>query len=219
MRTLFVTGTDTGVGKSWVSRALIKTATEMGCRVGVMKPVAAGCVVHDGTWQNDDVDVLCSATPLTTDPDLTCPFPLIEPLSPNIAASLEGREITVAPIVDAHRQLQHGVDLVIVEGVGGWSVPLSESLMQADLVAALQADVVLVCGMRLGWLNHSLLSAQQILRDGGRLKGWIANRIDPAMEQPEANLQTLERLMPVPLYAELGWENRCSAALKVVFQT
>jgi dethiobiotin synthetase len=151
------------------------------------------------------------------------PFALPLAIAPHLAAREAGIEIALAPIEAAYRQLGAMADRVVVEGVGGWSVPLSDSIMQADLVRALGLPVVLVVGLRLGCLNHALLTARAIVLDGCALAGWIANRIDPDMVHAEANLDTLRTRIAAPLlgviaHADEPGEDRGEALAPAVQQ-
>lgn len=149
--------------------------------------------------RNEDAEALIAASdPMPAYADCN-PFAFAEAIAPHLAARLRGTEVSLAPLQDAYGRLAGAADRVVVEGVGGWAVPLSERLMQVDLVRALRLPVILVVGLRLGCLNHALLSVRAIEADGCQLVGWIANRIDPAMEQPAANLDTLRSLIDAPL--------------------
>jgi len=199
MRGIFVSGTDTGVGKTCASTALLHGLRARGLRASGMKPVASGCRAAPGGLRNEDAQALLAASdPVPAYADCN-PFALAEPIAPHIAARLAGVTIEVAAVHAAFARIAEGTDRVVVEGVGGWAVPLSEQAMQADLVRALGLPVVLVVGLRLGCLNHALLTARAIAADGCVLAGWIANRIDPSMPFAEANLHTLQSRIDAPL--------------------
>jgi dethiobiotin synthetase len=201
---VFVTGTDTGIGKTHASVALLHAHRSRGRRAIGMKPVASGCRETVDGLRNEDADALIGAS-LPSPPYALCnPFALAQPIAPHLAAREAGVEIALEPIEDAYLQLAAIADRVVVEGVGGWAVPLSDRLMQADLVRALGIPVVLVVGVRLGCINHALLSARAILADGCTLAGWIANRIDPAMAFADANLATLRMRIAAPLLGVLA---------------
>lgn len=202
MTTIIVTGTDTGVGKTLVSCALLQALNHAGIRALAMKPVASGCTRHGDSWRSDDALALISAgAEAELEYSLVNPFALPEPIAPESAARRAGDEITLAPIKRAYAELAARADAVVIEGVGGWSVPFSATLMQADLVRALDAPVVLVVGLRLGCLNHALLSARAIAADGCELLGWIGNRLDPEMDAVDDNLATLRERLAVPCLA------------------
>ncbi|HZP65512.1 MAG TPA: dethiobiotin synthase [Rudaea sp.] len=200
---VFMTGTDTGVGKTFVSACLVQALNERGWRAAGMKPVASGCEQTPAGLRNEDALALAAASAGNPDYALVNPYALREPVAPHLAASSDGIEIAIEPIRAAFDTLRTNVQVLIVEGVGGWAVPLSPTLMQADLVRALGLPVILVVGLRLGCINHALLSARTIAADGCRLVGWIANRIDPAMARVDENLKTLEERIPAPCLGEL----------------
>ena len=204
----FVTGTDTGVGKTLASCALLHTLAQHHPRVVGMKAVAAGAEqTPDGTgWANEDTLALRAASTLAVPPALDNPVLLPDPMSPHIAAQRAGCEVTLAPILNAYRQLAAQADAVVVEGAGGWLVPLSETLNIADLAVALQLPVVLVVGLKLGCLNHAMLSANAIRASGLQLAGWIASRVEPDMLVPEENMDWLRRNLGAPLLADLPWQ-------------
>ena len=177
-----------------------------------MKPVASGCERSDGAWRNEDALALIAASdPRPTYADCN-PFALRLPLAPELAARDAGVEVRLQPILDAHARLAASADAVVVEGVGGWAAPLSAQLMQSDLVHALDLPVVLVVGLRLGCLNHALLSARAIAADGCRLAGWIANAIDPAMDAVEDNIAMLAARLPAPCWGRLPHHPAADAA-------
>jgi dethiobiotin synthetase len=197
-RGVFVAGTDTGIGKSFVSAALLAALNADGYRAVGMKPVASGCTPAAGGPRNADAELLIAHSSGNPDYALVNPYALCEPVAPHLAARGAGVEIRLDPIVAAFVALCTNSDLVVVEGVGGWAVPLSPALMQADLVRALDLPVALVVGLRLGCINHALLSARAIAADGCRLLGWIGNRIDPVMARADDNIATLRERLPAP---------------------
>ncbi len=203
MFSVYVTGTDTGIGKTLTSCALLHALRGRGLRGLGMKPVASGCALRDGQWQNDDALALQAAgAPDAVYADIN-PFALRHPLAPELAARDDGIELALEPIVEAHARLLQRADALIVEGVGGWASPLSKDLMQADLVRALRLPVLLVVGLRLGCLNHALLSARTIVADGFDLIGWVGSRIDPEMSRVEDNLAMLRQRLPAPCWGVL----------------
>ena len=204
MRGVFLTGTDTGVGKTLAACALIHALVERRIDVMPMKPVAAGAVVHDGAWANEDSIALLRAAGRDTArlPDVT-PILLREPMAPHIAAARENRRIALDPILAAYRRLADAAECVVVEGVGGFAVPLSEDLDTVDLARALGLPVILVVGLRLGCLNHALLTARAISGAGLPLAGWIANAIDPDMAARDENIAALDSRLGAPLLGRI----------------
>lgn len=203
MIAVYVTGTDTGIGKTLASCTLLHALRERGLRAVGMKPVASGCAWIDGGWKNEDALALQAAgAPGVAYADLN-PFALEQPLAPELAARDAGRQVTLEPILAARDRLVAAADALVVEGVGGWAAPLSRTLTQADLVRALELQVVLVVGLRLGCLNHALLSARAIAADGLPLAGWIASHVDPAMQRVEDNLAMLRERLPAPCWGML----------------
>jgi dethiobiotin synthetase len=202
---LFITGTDTGVGKTLATAAMLHAMAALGLGVVGMKPVAAGAELANGEWINEDVALLQRASSVSAPQELRSPYLFREPLAPHIAAERKGVDIEIPHIVDRYRQLAGLADWVLVEGVGGFRVPLDGRKDTADMAVSLGLPVVMVVGMRLGCLNHTLLTAEAIERRGLRLAGWIANRIDPDMAAFEENLASLERRLPAPCLAVFPW--------------
>lgn len=188
MANVFVTGTDTEVGKTHISAALLHWAGQQGWRSAGCKPVAAGL---DDDGRNDDVQRLCEAGSLPLTPAEVGPLQFQAACAPHIAAALEGRSIALGPLVAQARALAARADVLVVEGVGGFCVPLGPEGDTADLAVALGYPVILVVGLRLGCINHALLTAEAVRARGLRLAGWVANTVDPQMLQWQANLDTL----------------------------
>jgi len=202
---LYVTGTDTGAGKTVASCSLLHALRRTGRRAVGMKPVASGCALVDGAWRNEDALALQAASaPRPAYADLN-PFALPQPLAPELAARAAGIEVALPPALEAFARLRAQADVVVVEGVGGWAAPLAGDLDQADLVRALRAPVVLVVGMRLGCLNHARLTARAIAADGLRLAGWIASEVDPDMACREDNLELLSARLDAPCLGRLPY--------------
>jgi dethiobiotin synthetase len=197
----FVTGTDTGVGKTLVSAALLWKLRERHPLVVGMKPVAAGML--DDSDDNEDVLALRDASSMRVPPGLDNPYCLKRPMSPHLAARAEGVTLDLDLLVDRHRQLAAMSDAVVVEGAGGFIVPLNDSQTLADLAVELKLPVVLVVGLRLGCLNHALLTQDAILSRGLVLAGWVANRIDPDMAGVDDNIETLRARLQAPLWADI----------------
>jgi dethiobiotin synthetase len=197
-RSVFVSGTDTGVGKTIAAAALLVALNRAGCTALGMKPVASGCVAARDGLRNDDAELLIAHGAFPVPYAQVNPFALAEPIAPHLAARGANTQLALEPVRAAFAALQAAGDFVVVEGVGGWMVPLSAALMQSDLVRALALPVILVVGLRLGCINHALLSARAIAADGCRLIGWIGNRIDPHMARADDNLGTLRERLPAP---------------------
>ncbi|WP_218919034.1 dethiobiotin synthase [Thiomonas intermedia] len=194
-RGCFVTGTDTEVGKTRVSAALLRWCADQGWRSAGFKPVAAGLEQVNGQWCNADVQTLQQASSASLTDAQVCPFSFAAACAPNIAADLEGRNIDFDSLLSAAHALSLRADALVIEGVGGFVVPLNAQHDTADLAQAFGLPVVLVVGLRLGCLNHALLTAESVHARGLRLAGWVGNTVDAAMPWVEANLATLrERL-------------------------
>jgi dethiobiotin synthetase len=203
---MFVTGTDTGVGKTLASCTLLHALRARGLRAVGMKPLASGCeATPDGLRNEDALALQAASNPRPAYDDIN-PYALPLPLAPEIAAREAGIEVALAPILAAHARLRAQAEVVVVEGVGGWAAPLSGQLDQADLVRALELPVVLVVGLRLGCLNHAYLSVRAILADGCRLAGWIGTGIDPAMARIDDNRALLAARISAPCLGWLPWQ-------------
>jgi dethiobiotin synthetase len=200
-RAWFVTGTDTEVGKTAVSCALLEAARVRGLRTAAVKPVAAGC---DRSGRNEDaLRLLASMTESLTYPQVN-PVALQAAIAPHIAACREHRSVQVEHLADRCRDvMQRGADLVLIEGAGGWRVPLGPRETLADLARELGVGVIVVVGMRLGCINHALLTVEAIRRDGLEVAGWVANQCGPRMACHEENLDTLRTRLAAPLLGEL----------------
>ena len=203
---IFITGTDTGVGKTLVSTGLLHALARHYTRVVGMKPVAAGTELINGVQANDDVLALRAAATCAVPPELDNPVLLPDPMSPHIAAERAGVQIDIAHLVACHRRLATLADAVVVEGAGGFLVPLSAHETGADLAQALGLPVVLVVGLRLGCLNHALLTAEAIRARGLTLAGWVANHVDPAMLAQESNIAFLQQALQAPLLATIPFQ-------------
>jgi dethiobiotin synthetase len=199
----FITGTDTGVGKTRVAASLIAAFQQQGQRVLAMKPVACGLIEHDGRMINEDVRTFAALTGQNNSDPSLCPFALPEPVSPNIAAERVAISIDITTIAQYLATLRASADLVIVEGAGGWLVPLLATETMADLACALRLPVIVVVGLRLGCLNHALLTVNAVRSSGLPLAGWLANQIDPDMREPDANIATLTQFIGTPPLAIL----------------
>jgi dethiobiotin synthetase len=202
----FVTGTDTGVGKTTVSCKLLQAYAAQGRKVVGMKPVASGCERIEGKLVSGDVRLLRAAGNIQAPLNTINPYAFEPPLAPYIAAAQVGTEIRLSTIVEAFRVLQSMADVVIVEGVGGFRVPLNAQQDTADLAVALELPVILVVGMRLGCINHALLTAEAIRHRGLPLAGWVANRMGPGIAAFEENLATLDALLVAPCLAVVDYQ-------------
>jgi dethiobiotin synthetase len=188
---LFITGTDTGIGKTRISAALLKAFAKGGARVAGFKPVAAGMEDIGGVRGNEDVLALRAASSFPLDAAEVGPCQLDAACAPHVAAALEGRRIDCEGLLAAARALAVRADLLIVEGVGGFRVPFTAEWDSADFARELGLPVVLVVGLRLGCLNHALLTAEAVRARGLRLCGWVANTVDPEMPYVAQNLDAL----------------------------
>jgi len=198
----FVAGTDTEIGKTFASCALLHAARAQGlCAVG-MKPIAAGT---DAQGRNDDVEALIAASSLTLSRATINPYLFAPAVAPHIAAADNGVCIELERITAAYREVAAQADLVIVEGVGGFCVPLGRDTDTADLAVALGLPIILVVGMRLGCINHALLTVEAINRRQLPLAGWIANQIDPNMLRFEDNLNALQERIGAPLLGTIPY--------------
>jgi dethiobiotin synthetase len=219
MSAYFITGTDTGIGKTRSSCALLHALRRAGHqRVVGMKPVAAGCDWVEerpghGEWLNEDVVALRAASSLQVPTSFVNPYALPDAVSPHIAAQRAGEVIELNHIEASFHALRQHADAVVVEGAGGFMVPLHEGPMgegswvtTADLAQRLALPVILVVGLRLGCLNHALLTQDAVLRRGLKLAGWVANTIDPDMPEQGANLATLRARLMAPMLAHWGWD-------------
>lgn len=202
-RGVFVTGTDTGVGKTLAACALLRALARSGVRAVGMKPVAAGAVRDAEGWLNEDVAALMHASARVAPRALVNPYCFEAAIAPHIAAAGAGVSIDLDTIAHAYEKLATLSEVVVVEGAGGFCIPLGERIDSADLAARLDLPVLLVVGLRLGCLNHALLTQQAIRARGLRLAGWIANHIDPDMQAVAENVAALRQRIDAPLCAEL----------------
>ena len=204
MQGLFVTGTDTGIGKTCVSAGLVHALQVRGWRVAPFKPLAAGQQRDaDGTWFNEDVRRLHAAQNLGLAEAEIGPLQWRSACAPHLAALHESRPIERAPLLAAARSLASRADLLLVEGVGGFRVPLLPGWDTADLAVDLGLPVLLVVGLRLGCLNHAALTAEAVSARGLRLAGWVANSIDPSLDHPDHNVRTLQELLDAPCWGRV----------------
>ncbi|GGF81968.1 dethiobiotin synthase [Alteromonas lipolytica] len=209
----FVTGTDTEVGKTYVTTALIRAVAVAGKKAIGYKPVAAGCDWHNNEWQNEDALAMQAASNVPLTLAEINPIALEPAIAPHIAADLANRHISEQVIADGfHHLAARQPDVLLMEGAGGWRLPLGQQRFMSDVVQTLALDVIIVVGMRLGCLNHALLTAEAIQADGLTIKGWIANTLSPDMPYWEENLATLDKLMPAPRLAIVPYQAAPDAA-------
>ena len=209
-RTFFVTGTDTGVGKTVVAAGILRAARRRGLAVAGIKPVAAGCQRVDGRLRNDDALQLAREAGGSLVYEDVNPVALEPPIAPHVAARRSGVDLSAASLVRHCEGIGQGPwDLVVIEGAGGWLVPLAGPETLADVSQRLGADVVLVVGMKLGCLNHALLTAADVGRRGLVLAGWVANELShPPMEALEENVETLRERLSGPCLGRVPWVPR-----------
>ncbi len=206
MRGFFITATDTGVGKTLVATSLLRVIAATGLQAVGMKPVASGASQTTTGLRNADAMELQAASTTSPPYEDVNPYVFTPAIAPHLAAAEAGVTIELPRILAACQRLCSDADALVVEGVGGWQVPLADGLQLPDLARALGLPVILVVGLRLGCLNHAQLSARAIREDGLRLAGWVANAIDPDFERRSGNLATLKRVLPAPLLGNIAWQ-------------
>jgi dethiobiotin synthetase len=205
MKGVFITGTDTDCGKTEIGLALMAALRQRGLEVLGMKPVASGCERTPNGLRNEDARRIQAQGSREVPYAQVNAYAFEPPIAPHIAAGQAGEEIQLEVIRACAEQLAARCDFLVVEGVGGWRVPLGPSLSVSDLPLALHLPVILVCGIRLGCINHTLLTAENIKASGARLVGWVANQIDPDMLVRDENLATLAALLDVPCLGMVPW--------------
>jgi dethiobiotin synthetase len=197
-RSLYVTGTDTGVGKTVASAALLHRLRSAGRSAVGMKPVASGCERTAEGWRNDDALRLQAASDPRPAYDDINPYALEMATAPQLAARAMGVGVELAPLLDAHARLTAQCEVVVVEGVGGWAAPLGDGFDQCELPRALALPVVLVVGLRLGCLSHARLTARAIAADGLEFIGWIGSSVDPGFAERDDYVELLRDALPAP---------------------
>ena len=195
MSGFFITGTDTEIGKTFVASLLIKLLAQEGLNVVGMKPIASGAKIIDGSLKNDDALSLIQASNVVVDYNEINPYVFEPAISPHLAAAAAGVEIDLKKIKKNFDHLQNKSDVVIVEGVGGWYAPLTSNCTVADLAEELNLPIILVVGIRLGCLNHALLTAQAIQQSGLSIAGWIANHVEEDFSVAKENISTLKHFL------------------------
>ncbi|MGH8119043.1 MAG: dethiobiotin synthase [Gammaproteobacteria bacterium] len=200
---LFITATDTGAGKTWTTIAIMSALRRQGMRVAGMKPVATGCEETAAGLRNADALSLQAGSSVSGAYEIINPYAFKPPIAPHLAALDAGIEIEMDRIITAYAALSDHSDMVLVEGVGGWRVPLGSGRFLVDLVRLLKLPVVLVVGLRLGCINHAVLTAEVMEADGVQLTGWVANLVDPDYTEGQRTIDTLTASIPAPLLAAL----------------
>lgn len=202
----FIAGTDTDVGKTLITTALLSKAASQGLTTAAIKPVAAGCEQTEQGLRNDDALALMEAMTMDLPYQQVNPIALEPAIAPHIAAGQQNKPLRVGQLAGFCRGIfMQRSDLLLVEGAGGWRVPLNRAETLADLAKELELPVILVVGMKLGCINHALLTIEAIQRDGLPVAGWVANSIDPNMSCYKENVATLRALIPAPLLGEVPY--------------
>jgi dethiobiotin synthetase len=207
VRGWFITGTDTGVGKTRIACLLLEALAREGRRAVGMKPVASGCRETVAGLRSEDAERLLAASGVAVDYAEVNPYAFAPAMAPHLAAHESGVEIRNEKILESFQRLRQKAPWLVVEGVGGWMVPLGERLTMADVARAMRLPAILVVGLRLGCLNHALLTAAAIQREGVPLAGWIANQIDPAMTHVDQNIAALNESIAAPLLARFPYRS------------
>ena len=210
----FIIGTDTNVGKTYIASALVKEFVGLGFKTIGMKPVASGCQYNKNhELINEDVTALMKVSNVTSTLDVINPYRFIPAIAPHIAAEQAGVSIDLEVIANAYQILTRLAEVVIVEGAGGLLVPLNATQTLADLVKLLNIPIILVVGMRLGCINHALLTIELIKARGLTLAGWVANEIDPTMNMFEDNLSSLQQRISAPCLGVVRWQGQANFTL------
>lgn len=203
----FITGTDTGIGKTFCTLALMRYFQKKNLKVIAMKPIASGCEETPNGLRNEDALLLNQQSGFLNLPyDWVNPYSFLEPIAPHLAADLKKEKIRLGKVAFYYEKLREKADIILVEGVGGWRVPLSEEKTLKDLAQLLDLPVILIVGLKLGCINHALLTAETIQRDGCKLKGWIANVCDPTFESA-AVIEDLKHRINAPLLGKLNYNS------------
>lgn len=213
-KTYFITGTDTDAGKTLITEALLFKAAQQGLRTIALKPVAAGADVAGDTLQNSDAVRLQQAATVSLPYSQVNPVLLEAAIAPHIAAQQEGRNITASRLAGFIRgALMQPADLKLIEGAGGWLVPLNPRELYSAVPRELQLPVILVVGLKLGCLNHALLTARTIMQDGLKLAGWIGTQVEPDMPVLQENIDTLNNMLPAPCLGVVPYQAGITAQL------
>jgi len=218
----FITGTDTDVGKTWISLGIIEALKQQGKKVGVMKPISAGCEQTENGLRNEDALLLQQHSNVELNYDLINPYAFEPAIAPHIAAADAGIRMDIETLYQKLQTIEQQSDCVVVEGAGGWLVPLNDFQTMADLAKRFQMPVILVVGMRLGCLNHALLSVEAIRASGLPLVGWIANQVSAEMSCLDENIATLQQMIDAPMLGQiphLEWLDGCAIATRIKLPT
>ncbi len=218
MNSIFVTGTDTEVGKTFISVGLIELFKQKGLNVAGMKPIASGCEQTAEGLRNEDALALQQAANIEIGYDVINPYAFEPAIAPHIAAKQTNTDIEISVLKNNYEQIQSQADVVVVEGAGGWLVPLNEKQTLADLAVELNLPVILVVGIRLGCINHALLSVARIQQTGLTLYGWIANDIESSAQTDEM-IETLKQHIDAPclgLVPQLNSDKQATSFLHLV---
>jgi dethiobiotin synthetase len=210
-KSVFIAGTDTEVGKTFYSKLLLQSLNAQGLRTAAMKPLASGAVRHDGKLRNADALVLQQAASTSFPYELCNPYCFEAAIAPHLAARQVGIRIDLEVILQAHKKLQQQADVTVIEGVGGWLVPVDDKRTVADLIQTLGVPVILVVGMRLGCINHALLTADNIEQRGVPLLGWVANMMEPGMSHLDENIKSIAARIDAPLLDTIEFINNPEA--------
>lgn len=206
-KSYFIVGTDTNVGKTYIASALVQYFVHLGLKTIGMKPVASGCELNSqGELINEDAQALINASNVSASLDLINPYRFSPAIAPHIAAAQTGVVVDLDTITQAYTQLKKLSEVVIVEGAGGFFVPLNATQTLADLAVQLNIPIILVVGMRLGCINHALLTVEALQVRGLTLAGWVANQIDPHFEMFEQNLTSLKTRIVAPCLSVVRWQ-------------
>ncbi len=204
-RSLFITGTDTGVGKTWVTLALLRALQQQGQRAAGFKPVASGAELTQAGLRNADALALQAASTFALPYPAINPYVFASPIAPHLAAAQTGVTLDWMVVLQAQQALAAQVDWLLIEGAGGWLLPWNHTHTLGDQVVQAGWPVLLVVGMRLGCLNHALLTAEAIRSRGGTLCGWVANVLSPDLPALEGQLTSLQQRLATPRLAMLGY--------------
>jgi len=204
---MFITGTDTGIGKTVVSCAILAKLKQMGLMVQGMKPIASGCELTKDGLRNEDAEALIDNSSIIQDYDLVNPYAFEPPIAPHLIAAKLGVDIDIDLILEKFNKLKTDMDSIIVEGVGGWQVPINETQTVANLAVRLNLPVVLVVGVRLGAINHAMLTYDAICQSGLDCMGWVANIVEKNMLNSNENIEAIQQRIEAPLLAKIPYQN------------
>ena len=207
MTNFFITGTDTGVGKTWFTVSLMTALKQRGFKVMGMKPVATGAIMTKNGLINEDAKLIMQNCSQKVSYNLINPFVFELPIAPHVAAKHKGVVIDLDQIIKNYHLLRSMCDVLVVEGVGGWRVPVTNEHSLTDLVSKFDLSVILVVGMRLGCINHAILTAEAINADGMNLCGWVSNRLDTVYSQSEETIEALKKRLDCPHIADLRYNS------------